>query len=110
MCQSRRIIKRSDTDLDQTLDESRWMYYSADWQILEERVDDAWGGSGHTDDRIVQNVYGVRYLDDLVVRRIDAGDGSGGGGGAPDGDFIDAGDSTRFHLTDGAVLHRGRRG
>lgn len=32
--------KRGDTDLDGVLDQQRIMYYSANWQLLEERIDE----------------------------------------------------------------------
>src|SRR5690606_11462901 len=69
-----RVIKRSDKDItDGTpgIDEQRLLYYSGAWQVVEERVDDAWS-SGHTTDRIVQYVWGLRYIDDLVLNRQDS--------------------------------------
>ncbi len=47
------------------LDETRHLYYSRRWQVLEERVD-----SATVADR--QYVWGARYVDDLVVRDRDA--------------------------------------
>ncbi len=37
-----RILKRADTDTTAGLDEERVMVYSANWQLLEERVDDSY--------------------------------------------------------------------
>ena len=65
--------KRGDTDLDGTLDQQRIMYYSAGWQLLEERIDD---DSPFTPDplaadidRHVQHMWGPRYIDDIVLHR-----------------------------------------
>src|SRR5690554_3370924 len=88
-----RVIKRSDKDItDGTpgIDEQRLLYYSGAWQVVEERVDDAWS-SGHTTDRIVQYVWGLRYIDDLVLNRQDSN---------ADGDYVDSGDFTHYALTD----------
>ena len=32
--------KRADTDLNRVVDQQRIMYYSANWQLLEERIDE----------------------------------------------------------------------
>lgn len=53
------------------LDEMRLMYYSANWQLLEERIDRAWSGSGFSEDEKAQNFWGKRYIDDAVLRRRD---------------------------------------
>ena len=51
-----------------SLDHTRHFYYSNGWQVLEERVDTS------TDaDR--QFVWGTRYVDDLILRDRDAGEG-----------------------------------
>ena len=52
--------------------ETRRVYHSAGWQVLEERV----GGSSAADR---QYVWGTRYVDELVLRDRDAGAGSPGG-------------------------------
>ncbi|MCC6910301.1 MAG: hypothetical protein IT430_20395 [Phycisphaerales bacterium] len=52
------------------LDEMRLMYYSANWQLLEERIDRSWS-SGFTEDERAQIVWGKRYIDDAVLRRRD---------------------------------------
>jgi len=44
-----------------SLDHTRHFYYSSQWQVLEERID-----ASTTADR--QYVWGVRYVDDLVLR------------------------------------------
>ncbi|MFN0133900.1 MAG: hypothetical protein ACKVW3_15395, partial [Phycisphaerales bacterium] len=49
-----------------TPDQDRVMYYSAAWQLLEERIDED-GAAG--DDRIAQEVWGIRYIDDPILRR-----------------------------------------
>jgi hypothetical protein len=53
------------------------MCYDASWRLIEEHIDDDFdpgsGGTsaGHSDDRIAQNLWGIRYIDDAVMRRID---------------------------------------
>ena len=72
------------------------MYFSANWQVLEERID---AESAFTTDptsgdidRREQYIWGVRYLDDLVMHRVD---------GNTDGDYDDVGtDAKWYHLTD----------
>ena len=59
---NRRIVKKSYTA--GVLDETRHAYFSDQWQTLEERV-----GSTTTADR--QFVWGMRYVDDLVLRDQD---------------------------------------
>ena len=68
-----RIIRRADTDLNGALDQQRIMYYSAGWQLLEERIDD---DSPFTPDplaadvdRHVQHMWGPRYIDDIILHR-----------------------------------------
>jgi RHS repeat-associated protein len=85
-----RSIKKSDTNGNASLDEKRELYYSAGWQLIEERVDDNWT-SGFTADRNLQNLRGIRYIDDIVMHREDH-DG--------DGSFSDAGTLRWWHLTD----------
>src|ERR1043165_5564577 len=63
------------------------MYYSAAWQLLEERVDYDCVTSPGTN-RLEQEVWGIRYIDDPVLRLT-----------AADGDPI--GKASRYyHLTD----------
>ena len=64
------------------------MYYSADWQLLEERVDQDFVASPGVD-RHQQYAWGHRYIDDAILHRIDD-DGPGPGGY----------DRTYYHLTD----------
>jgi hypothetical protein len=70
-----RIIKRADTDAsggEDALDQERRMFYSANWQMIEEQVDDDWTLEGPNDiERTIQYVWGPRYIDDIVLRRID---------------------------------------
>ena len=67
------------------------MYYSAGWQMCEERVDD--DATFPTDpddadiDRHVQYVAGVRYVDDCILQREDS-------------DINGTYDDTWYHLTD----------
>ncbi|MBX3322569.1 MAG: hypothetical protein KF757_06220 [Phycisphaeraceae bacterium] len=76
-----RTLRRYDSGATQAtaVDDERIYYYSAAWQVLEEHVDEDFGTSAGTD-RIVQQVWGVRYIDDAVLRRLDRnadGDGIG---------------------------------
>jgi RHS repeat-associated protein len=85
---------------DGTMDQARLMSYGADWRLLEERVDDnlsisawnegTWSPSADLD-RVQQYVWGTRYIDDIVLHRVDRN---------TDGDYVDAGDGTWHHLTD----------
>jgi RHS repeat-associated protein len=64
---NRRTVKMSYSG--GSLGETRHMYYSDQWQVLEERV-----GTSTTADH--QFVWGLRYIDDLVLRDRDT-DGNG---------------------------------
>ncbi len=66
-----RSVKRSRSLGAGGLDEMRLMYYSANWQLLEQRIDRQWPGSGFTEDERAQTFWGKRYIDDAVVRRRD---------------------------------------
>ncbi len=66
-----RSVKRSRSLGAGDLDEMRLMYYSANWQLLEERIDWQWSGSGFTEDEKAQTFWGKRYIDDAVLRRRD---------------------------------------
>ncbi len=54
------------------LNEQRVLYYDVGWQVVEEHVFEHWspGVSGGVD-RMYQNVWGLRHVDDLVLRRAD---------------------------------------
>jgi len=82
------------------MDQARLMSYGADWRLLEERVDDNLSLSAWTEgtwspgtdlDRVQQYVWGTRYVDDIVLHRVDAN---------IDGDYSDAVDNAWHHLTD----------
>ena len=45
----------------------RSMYYSAAWQLVEERIDDDYVANPGTD-RVEQEVWGIRYIDDAIMR------------------------------------------
>lgn len=68
-----RVVKLADTTLqpDGVLNQNRIMYYSANWQLLEEVIRDDWSVSGpNTEhDRRTEYVRGARYIDDIVLRR-----------------------------------------
>jgi RHS repeat-associated protein len=85
-----RIVKKGDTDADGVLDQQRVMHYSPNWQLLEEEIDDDLP-QADGDERHVQYLWGSRYIDDIVMRREDRD---------LDGSFDDAGDITRYYLTD----------
>ncbi len=65
-----RGVKRARSPGAGSLDEMRLMYYSANWQLLEERIDRSWT-SGFTEDERAQTFWGKRYIDDAVGRRRD---------------------------------------
>ncbi|MCP3980356.1 MAG: hypothetical protein GY716_13725 [bacterium] len=91
-----RVMKTADTNADRTPDERRLMFYSASWQLLEERVDDEAPFDAVPDpesadiDRHVQHVWGVRYIDDVICHRQDDDPH------APSPAY----DETWYHLTD----------
>ena len=69
------------------------MYYDDAWRLLEERINDDVNLNSVVD-RVCQQVWGgwgVRYIDDAVLRREDAN---------ADGDYIDATDTEWNYLTD----------
>ncbi len=94
---------------DGSVDQVRLMYHGPDWRLLEERVDkDAastttltkvydgtWALSGV--DRRHQYLWGPRYIDDLLLHRIDRN---------KDGDYVDSTDGTWYHLTDAPSNNR----
>jgi RHS repeat-associated protein len=59
---NRRAVKKSYSG--GALTETRHLYHSEDWQVIEERVEAAMGANR-------QWVWGLRYLDDLVLRDRD---------------------------------------
>ena len=67
-----RTEKRADTTdgMYDGLDQERHFYYSASWQLLEEHVDEDYVSSSGSD-RISQQFWGTRYIDDAVAKRID---------------------------------------
>jgi len=52
---------------DGTLDLERLQYYTAEWQLIEERINDDLDANGDTD-RIAIQVWGTRYIDDAAIR------------------------------------------
>jgi RHS repeat-associated protein len=66
-----RTVRRADTrpaDSTHAIDQKRLMYYGPEWQLLEERIDEAFQSSPGID-RHAQHVWGVRYIDDIVATR-----------------------------------------
>lgn len=89
-----RVSKLSDTAkgaYDGVLDQERRMYYSASWQLLEEQIDDSASSGWSGADRIAQQFWGNRYIDDAVARRVDDD---------ADGDWVDAEATLKYYLTD----------
>ena len=88
-----RILKQADTDGTGGPDQQRLMHYSAGWQLLEEDVWDDWTEQTPGDiDRHVQYVWGIRYIDDIILRREDRD---------ADGDYdLETDDIARYYLTD----------
>jgi len=60
-----RIIKKTYTS--GVLDETRHIYYTSSWQAIEERL----GTDPDSADAALQYVWGIRYIDDLVLRDRD---------------------------------------
>ena len=63
---------RRDTDVPvDGLDQMRVLSYDASWRLVEEQVDDGWasGGGGITADRTLEQFWGLRYIDDPILRR-----------------------------------------
>ena len=69
-----RTIKRTYTG--GSLSETRHFYYNSQWQCLEERLESGGTISSYANR---QYVWGVRYMDDLVLRDRDADGNSGSG-------------------------------
>ena len=85
-----RSLKKSDTNGNNSLDEKREMYYTAGWQLIEERIDDDYINNAGID-RNMQYLWGGRYIDDIIMHREDTNG---------DGDFTDNDDTRWWHLTD----------
>lgn len=60
----------SSTGSSGTIDRAKTMVYSASWQVLQEEIDTNPSTSAGTD-RISQTLWGARYIDDAVLRRVD---------------------------------------
>ncbi|MBX3372752.1 MAG: hypothetical protein KF817_02875 [Phycisphaeraceae bacterium] len=83
-----RTVQRADTTGNGVLDQERRFTYDASWRIAEELIDDDFDADpGDGPDRRVQSIWGNRYIDDLILRRIDDD---------LDGDY----DHDWYHLTD----------
>ena len=68
------------------------MYYSADWQLLEEHINDDLASSSDVD-RHVQYLWGSRYIDDIVLHREN-------NDFTNDSPTITTYEKTYYHLTD----------
>jgi len=67
-----RTVARADADgtYDGVVDRERIMLYDQSWRLLEERIDDDYDAvPGDGADRVCQQVWGARYIDDAVLRR-----------------------------------------
>jgi len=62
--------KDTTTAPDGILDEQRHLFYNANWQLLQENIDADYLNNPGTN-RIAQQIWGVRYIDDPLIRRID---------------------------------------
>jgi RHS repeat-associated protein len=80
---------------DGTIDEVRYLTYSGGWQLLQEDVD---VGENASIDRRIQYVWGIRGVDDLILRREDGAPPTEttGGGSGTDGTY----ERQRIYLTD----------
>lgn len=89
-----RTIKQGDTGGSAGHDQKRELIYSASWQPIQEEIDD-YTNNGSPDgiNSRAQTVWGVRYIDDAVLRRVNSNPGS-------DNDYLDSGDGTFYHLMD----------
>ena len=68
--------------------EQHQFYYTAGWQIAEELVDENWSEMGPASiDKMFKYVWGVRYIDDIILRRREA-------------EMFGADEETWYHLTD----------
>jgi len=66
-----RTLKRGVSPSNSAQTQQRVMYYDAAWRLIEERVDDEYSASvGTEDDRLTQEYWGIRRLDDAVMRRV----------------------------------------
>jgi hypothetical protein len=64
------------------------MYYNHNWQLLEEHIDDDFDDlEGFDPNRHMQYIWGMRYIDDIVLRRQDS-------------NLDDTLDKTWYHCTD----------
>ncbi|MCC6228286.1 MAG: hypothetical protein IT432_03565 [Phycisphaerales bacterium] len=84
------------------------MYYSAGWQLLQEDVDDHTnGGSPDGTNSRSQQVWGLRYIDDAMVRLLDKNlDGDSRDSGELFWQLSDAQFSTVAVIDKNAVLRR----
>jgi len=92
-----RIRKRADMETPPAGEptQERVMYYSASWQLLEERITDDLLVEAPAEpevNRHMQYIWGNRYIDDIALRRQNHNFGND----SPDVTYED----TRYHLTD----------
>ncbi len=96
---------------DDFLDEQRHFYYDLQWRLLEERVNSNFASGSQTgvspvdqSGALIEHLWGVRYVDDLVRTRTNSNwstEGTPGGEDPPTpGDFTDTADSRLYALTD----------
>jgi len=87
-----RTLAEVDTDAvpDGTVDELRLFFYDPQWRLLEERINDD-SDAGSTIDRRAQQVWGLRYIDDAVMRRED---------GTANGSYANTSDGEWYYATD----------
>ena len=61
------IVKTSDTDADGSLDQRRFRYYDAEWQLVEERIDDESTFPAYPDDTDIDPVLASIALLNLLT-------------------------------------------
>ncbi len=59
-------------------DRKTTFWYDAAWRVVQETQRDQTNGAGTLEESIIQQVWGIRYIDDAVARMRVTGNGSGG--------------------------------
>ncbi|MGD9789017.1 MAG: RHS repeat-associated core domain-containing protein [Phycisphaerales bacterium] len=81
--------------------QTRLMYYSSQWQLIEEHISDYEDAADVTHNRVVQERFGTRSLDDVSLRTVRIPTGTSSEGTPPDQwDTYTFDDYPYFHLTD----------
>ena len=70
----RTVVQRDTSLIPDGLDQMRVLSYDASWRLVDEQVDDGWSPSPpgtFTADRTLEQFWGLRYIDDPILRRDD---------------------------------------